>query len=126
MAARITNRGGRPRKRNRNARHDVLKRARYAVMIGLGLDSYSARSAAGRNSLFVETLIAHGKHPEDYGELAMRLTGGHQRNNPGRQARYRELRRRGLSAADASRLSDKVGRFEITVRQLDRGIPLSG
>jgi hypothetical protein len=116
------NPGGRPRSALRNLQSDAWKRRRYAIAKELGLDSYGAREAAGSIARFRALLIAHGRDPQALGDVAERHPGGKPRTDPDRAARYRELRRRGLSAAAASRLADKKGRYELTIKKLDKGI----
>lgn len=124
MVTQIKSKGGRPRNPDRNELHHLRKETRYWVCRRLGLGAYAAREASNCVGRFVETLIAHGKDPAAYGELAVRLLGGKPRTDPERAARYRELRKRGLSAAIASRIAQTPGVTRDALRRLDQGLPL--
>lgn len=63
-----------------------------------------------------------GRNPEDYLALVTNKQGGRPRTDPERGVRYRHLRTFGFTAAEASAISYNVGRYELTVRRLSKGI----
>lgn len=106
--------------------HHRRKHARYWICRDLGLGSREARAASNRAALFVEVLIAHGRDPAVYGDLARRLGTGSRGSTTERSARYWVLRARGLGADDAGRFAHSPGVFRDAVRRLDQGLPLRG
>lgn len=119
-------REGRPSTATPGRDKNAKCKARYKAARDLGCGSRQAKAVSDSHAAWIAFLASRGINPAVYGELSEKRAGGKTRTDPARAARYHELRRRGLRAADASRLSKYQGIFVYTVRRLDKGIPVSG
>lgn len=121
MRQRTGRRPGRPLRPNANSVSNARRAVKYFACRALGLDSTEAKRISGNHDGWVKWMREQGQDPEALG-VAEKLLGGRPRTDPGNALRYRELRRRGLPAAVASKLSQRPARYELTIRKLDKGL----
>jgi hypothetical protein len=95
-----------PRRSTRDDPGAVRSRRRYRVGLELGYDSRTAQEGAGNIGRFCELVRAKGRDPTEFGQLAVRLSGGKPRLGTPKSLRiaaaYRRLRDLGASSAEAT------------------------
>lgn len=95
---------------------------RYRIAKELGETGARAKRVASCNAEWLAMLARHGKKPEEYGDLSVKMIGGKPRRFPERGLRYRALREMGARASTASSFCQSEGLFQLASRQLAKGL----
>lgn len=115
-------------RRKRSMAWYARSQQRYAILKRIGFPGPQCKHGARDAARFSELVRTVGRDPAEWGTLGVRLIGGHARRteDPYRlqcTARYHDLRRRGLTAMQASRCMTR-GAHAKALRHLEQGIPL--